>query len=159
MYFDFVETPIGIMRIECTDDVVCSMEFLFGTPESSPNPNHLTDDVVFQLSQYFKGRLQTFDLPLYHSGTEFQNQVWRELENIPYGHILTYGQLATKLGDPNKVRAVGAANGKNCLAIVVPCHRVIGASGQLVGYAGGLHRKQWLLQFEKQNISQQTSLF
>lgn len=159
MYFDFVETPIGTIKVECTDDFVHSIEFLFGTPESTPNANHLTDDVVFQLSQYFKGRLQTFDLPLHQSGTEFQNQVWQELEDIPYGHILTYGQLATKLGDPNKVRAVGAANGKNSLAIVVPCHRVIGASGQLVGYAGGLHRKQWLLQFEKQNISQQTSLF
>ena len=159
MYFDFVETPIGSMRVECTDDFVYSIEFLFGTPSSSPKPNHLTDDVVFQVSQYFKGRLTNFDLPLHLGGTEFQNQVWDELLHIPYGHILTYGQLAAKLGDPNKVRAVGAANGRNSLVIIIPCHRVVGASGQLVGYAGGLQRKQWLLQFEKENISQQTSLF
>lgn len=159
IYFDFIQSPIGPIKVESSDEAVISIEFLFGTHEKQAKTNHLTDDAVFQLNQYFKGHLTEFDLPLHQSGSEFQLSVWKKLEEIPFGHTITYGELAQKIGDPNKVRAVGAANGKNLFAIVVPCHRVIGLGGQLVGYAGGLQRKQWLLNFEKKAISKQTSLF
>ena len=101
-----------------------------------------------QLKEYFAGTRKTFDLPIEFKGTEFQKQVWGELLNIPYGKYVTYGAQASKIGRPKAVRAVGACNGKNPISIIVPCHRVIGASGSLTGYAGGLSVKQHLLQFE-----------
>lgn len=101
-----------------------------------------------QLSAYFDGQPTDFDLPLAPTGTEFQRRVWSELSRIPYGTTMNYGQLAGRVGNPNGARAVGLANGRNPLAIVVPCHRVIGANGRLVGYGGGLTRKAWLLQLE-----------
>ncbi len=102
-----------------------------------------------QLEAYFRGELTEFDLKLEPSGTDFQRRVWRELRAIGYGETLSYGELARRLGDPNASRAVGLANGRNPLSIVVPCHRVIGANGKLVGYGGGLGRKAILLDFEK----------
>jgi len=101
-----------------------------------------------QLTNYFKGELTEFDLPLKASGTEFQKRVWRELSRIPYGQTINYGQLAQRIGNPNAQRAVGLANGRNPIGIVVPCHRVIGANGTLTGYGGGLPRKQTLLELE-----------
>lgn len=101
-----------------------------------------------QLDEYFAGERQQFDLPLAPLGTPFQQQVWRALRDIPYGETATYGRLATAIGKPSAVRAVGAANGRNPLSIVVPCHRVIGGTGELVGYAGGLERKRFLLVLE-----------
>jgi methylated-DNA-[protein]-cysteine S-methyltransferase len=113
------------------------------------------DDVVLtaaatQLEEYFGGRRTEFDLPLAPEGTEFQRRVWTELLRIPYGEITTYGELARRLGDPNGSRAVGLANGRNPLGIVVPCHRVVGAGGGLTGYGGGLPRKRLLLDLEAQ---------
>ncbi len=102
-----------------------------------------------QLSQYFSGALSAFDLPLKPAGTPFQLSVWRALLNIPYGETISYGQLAERLDNPKAVRAVGLANGKNPISIVVPCHRVIGANGKLVGYGGGLNRKAALLHLEQ----------
>jgi methylated-DNA-[protein]-cysteine S-methyltransferase len=101
-----------------------------------------------QLAAYFDGRLRECDLPLAARGTEFQNSVWDELKKIPYGVTLTYGELARRIGRPNGSRAVGLANGRNPLSIIVPCHRVIGANGKLTGYGGGLPRKAALLAFE-----------
>lgn len=101
-----------------------------------------------QLSEYFSGARRQFDLALDVSGTVFQQQVWQQLAKIPFGQTQSYGWLAQQLGKPKAVRAVGAANGKNPLSIIVPCHRVIGANGKLTGYAGGLAAKQWLLQHE-----------
>jgi len=159
MFFDYIHSPAGTLKIEANESKITSIEFLFENPDEETNPNHLTDDAVFQLKQYFKGHLTKFDLPLLQIGTPFQLEVWKALDKIPFGHTWTYGQLANVLGDKNKVRAVGAANGKNPFAIVVPCHRVIGQSGELVGYAGGIKRKQWLLNFEQSLISGQTELF
>jgi methylated-DNA-[protein]-cysteine S-methyltransferase len=101
-----------------------------------------------QLAAYFNGSLRAFDLPLAPRGTAFQRRVWEELERIPYGITVSYGELARRIGDPNGARAVGLANGRNSIAIIVPCHRVIGANGKLVGYGGGLPRKAALLAFE-----------
>jgi methylated-DNA-[protein]-cysteine S-methyltransferase len=105
-------------------------------------------DAREQLRAYFEGRLREFDLPLAPAGTPFQRRVWRALLEIPYGRTVTYGELAARLGQPGASRAVGLANGRNPIAVVIPCHRVIGAGGALTGYGGGLERKRWLLELE-----------
>ena len=112
--------------------------------------NAVLDLAVAQLEEYFAGTRREFDLPLDPQGTPFQQSVWMVLRTIPYGRTISYGQQAGQLGDPNKARAVGAANGKNPLSIVVPCHRVIGSGGQLTGFAAGLDVKSWLLDHERQ---------
>ena len=104
---------------------------------------------IAQLQSYFAGDLKAFDLPLHTEGTAFQQSVWRALAMIPFGHTVSYGELARRIGNPGASRAVGLANGKNPIAIVLPCHRVVGANGSLTGYGGGLHRKQWLLDMER----------
>ena len=101
-----------------------------------------------QLAAYFNGSLHDFDLPLAPRGTSFQQRVWRALLDIPYGRTASYGEIASVIGAPGKARAVGAANGQNPIAIIIPCHRVIGSHGELVGYGGGLDRKRWLLELE-----------
>lgn len=103
---------------------------------------------VNQLNEYFEGTRLSFDLQLSPSGTDFQKKVWRKLEEIPFGKTKTYQQIANELGDPKVIRAAASANGKNPISIIIPCHRVIGSDGSLTGYAGGLHRKQWLLEHE-----------
>ena len=113
-----------------------------------------------QLTEYFKGQRKTFDVKLAPEGTDFQKEVWQELMDIPYGKTSTYAKQAVKLGDIKKIRAVGAANGKNPISIIIPCHRVIGSDGNLTGYAGGLERKAWLLKHEKSLPGMnQTTLF
>lgn len=108
----------------------------------------MLDRAERQLMEYFDGTRTTFDLPLEPSGTEFQLRVWELLRRIPYGVTTSYGVLARKLGDPQKSRAVGAANGANPIPIIVPCHRVVGSNGELTGFGGGLERKRWLLEHE-----------
>ena len=105
-------------------------------------------EAAAQLAAYFDGELRAFELPLAPEGTEFQRRVWRALQEIPYGSVLGYGELARRLGAPDAARAVGAANGRNPISVIVPCHRVIGARGALTGYGGGLERKRWLLAHE-----------
>ncbi|MEO2128749.1 MAG: methylated-DNA--[protein]-cysteine S-methyltransferase [Christiangramia sp.] len=126
------------------------------TEESQEIPPEL-QKAVKQLQQYFEGKRQHFDLKLQPKGTDFQQKVWKELLKIPFGNTTSYLELSRKLGDVKAIRAVAAANGKNPLWIIVPCHRVIGSDGSLTGYAGGLHRKKWLLDFE--NPPAQQSLF
>jgi len=108
------------------------------------------DEAISQLEEYFTGTRREFDLPLDPAGTEFQQSAWMVLRTIPYGTTISYGQQAERLGDPNKARAVGAANGKNPLSIVVPCHRVVGSNGHLTGFAAGIDVKSWLLDHERQ---------
>lgn len=108
------------------------------------------DEAATQLEEYFAGSRREFDLPLDPLGTPFQQSAWMVLRTIPYGKTMSYGQQARQLGDPNKARAVGAANGRNPLSIVVPCHRVIGSGGQLTGFAAGVEIKSWLLDHERQ---------
>jgi methylated-DNA-[protein]-cysteine S-methyltransferase len=105
-----------------------------------------------QLNAYFKNQLKKFNIPLAPKGTEFQQAVWQKLQNIPYGKTITYGKLAAQMGDVKKMRAVGMANGKNPIPIIIPCHRVIGADGNLTGYAGGLEKKVILLKHEGANV-------
>ena len=106
-----------------------------------------------QMEAYFAGELTEFDLPLNMIGTEFQKTVWRELLNIPFGVTISYGELAERVGNPSASRAVGAANGRNPISIIVPCHRVIGSNGKLTGYGGGIERKEWLLAHESKFMS------
>lgn len=105
-------------------------------------------EAIQQLEEYFKGKRREFDLPLAPEGTSFQRTVWAELQNIPFGQTISYGELARRIQNPKAVRAVGLANGRNPLSIVIPCHRVIGANGKLTGYGGGLERKKKLLEME-----------
>ena len=119
-----------------------------GRPGSRPGTHPVATEAARQLRAYFAGQLRRFNLPLDLRGTEFQLRVWRELERIPYGETRSYSQIATTIGSPRVVRAVGAANGANPIPIVVPCHRVIGAGGKLVGYGGGLPLKKRLLELE-----------
>ena len=104
---------------------------------------------VRQLEEYFAGERTEFDVPLDPVGTEFQQQAWQVLRTIPFGHTMSYGEQAARLGDRNKSRAVGAANGRNPISIIVPCHRVVGSTGKLTGFAGGLGTKEWLLRHER----------
>lgn len=118
--------------------------------EVSPGEHAVLDRAINQLGEYFAGARTDFDLPLAPIGTPFQLDAWRELTRIPFGETITYGEQAKRLGDPNKSRAVGAANGRNPIPIVVPCHRVVGANGHLTGFAGGIENKAWLLDHEFQ---------
>lgn len=112
------------------------------------DPDVHTESARTQLQEYFDGNRHSFQLNLEPDGTEFEQKVWSILQNIQCGTTKSYGQIATKLGDKNSAQAVGSANGKNPIAIVIPCHRVIGANNDLTGYAGGIHRKEWLLKHE-----------
>ena len=122
-----------------------------------PGRNRHIDRIVEQLEEYFRGERQDFDVPLDLKGTEFQEKVWKELLNIPFGDTISYEELATRIGKPTAQRAVGMANGRNRIPIVVPCHRVIQKNGQLRGYGGGLWRKQFLLDLEQKTSGQRSA--
>jgi methylated-DNA-[protein]-cysteine S-methyltransferase len=141
-----MDSPLGTVEIEAERGAITAIRFVEGTTTSTGDP--LLNEAVAQLAAYFRGEREGFELPLAPGGTEFQRRVWRELERIPYGTTISYGELARRVGDPNASRAVGAANGRNPIAIVVPCHRVIGADGSLTGYAGGVALKEALLRGE-----------
>ncbi|WP_366187476.1 methylated-DNA--[protein]-cysteine S-methyltransferase [Flavobacterium ovatum] len=152
----YIKTPMGIAKITGDESGVASISISDEGVISNDIPSVL-QEAVQQLTDYFEGKRTNFDLKLNPKGTDFQQKVWRVLQNIPFGKTMSYLELSQKLGDVKAVRAVAAANGKNPLWIVVPCHRVIGSDGSLTGYAGGLGRKMWLLEHE--NPSSQQSLF
>jgi methylated-DNA-[protein]-cysteine S-methyltransferase len=146
-------SPVGLLTLTASDGYLTGLAMDGQRHAPPPDPGQRRDDrwfagIVGQLEAYFAGERTTFDMPLQLSGTDFQRQVWSELQRIPYGETISYGELARRLGNPAAVRAVGLANGRNPIAIVVPCHRVIGADGSLTGYGGGLERKSWLLDHE-----------
>lgn len=143
-----ISSPLGYTKIIGDNDGITQITIL-NSEENETNiiPLEL-EDCVMQLREYFEGKRQVFDLKLNPQGTPFQNKVWKQLQTIPYGKTMSYLELSKQLGDIKAIRAVANANGKNPLWIVVPCHRVIGSDGSLTGYAGGLHRKQWLLEHE-----------
>lgn len=141
------QSELGTIRIRCTETEVCSIDFIDCNTEPCKS-NDLCDKVAEQLSEYFAGKRTVFDLPIALKGTTFQKKVWSALCNIPYGETRTYGQIAEVIGNPKACRAVGMANNRNQIAIVVPCHRVIGSTGTLVGYAAGVDKKQALLDLE-----------
>jgi methylated-DNA-[protein]-cysteine S-methyltransferase len=157
-YKSHLETPIGTLEIKADEENILSILFLDDSIIETENTNAVIEICKLQLAEYFAEKRKEFDLPLRFSGTEFQNKVWRQLQTISFGKTISYLQMAKNLGDPKCIRAAGTANGKNPFAILVPCHRVIGSNGDLIGYAGGLWRKQWLLEHEG-NLVKQTSLF
>lgn len=141
-------SPIGTICITGTEAGICSVKFCdVVTDKNHALPQPLVS-CAEQLAAYFNGELRDFDLPLLPAGTSFQQQVWQQLKTISYGKTASYLDVARTVSGEKAIRAVGAANGKNPLCIVVPCHRVIGSDGSLTGYAGGLWRKEWLLQHE-----------
>jgi methylated-DNA-[protein]-cysteine S-methyltransferase len=156
MYYDYLDTPIGRLLLVAGAQGLRHIAF-----ESGRHPTRIASDwqadrgalreARAQLAAYFAGQLTTFDLPLAPRGSAFQQQVWRELRQIPYAATTSYGEIARRLGDPAASRAVGAANGRNPLPIVVPCHRVIGADGSLTGFGGGLPVKRFLLEHEQRH--------
>ena len=143
-----ITTPLGHTKIVGDEEGITEITVLHSEEILTTIIPEVLEDCVIQLNEYFDGSRQQFDLKLNPQGTNFQKEVWRSLEQIPYGKTLSYLNLSKQLGDVKAIRAVANANGKNPLWIVVPCHRVIGSDGSLTGYAGGLHRKQWLLNHE-----------
>lgn len=161
---DYIEfpTPIGTLCAGATDQGICLLDFtdknrgeaeckdlckkLSAVIQSGSNP--YLDQVKTELSEYFSGDRRQFSVPLHTPGTDFQRSVWRVLQDIPYSETRSYKQQAAALNNPGAIRAVASANGRNRVSIIIPCHRVIGSDGQLVGYGGGLDRKKWLLDFE-----------
>ncbi|GGN92404.1 methylated-DNA--protein-cysteine methyltransferase [Streptomyces albiflavescens] len=148
-----IDSPYGPLTLVTDDGVLCGL-YMVGQRHRPPEEafgerdDTLFDEATDQLRAYFAGELKEFTLELRLAGTTFQRSVWEQLRKIPYGEIRSYGELAEALGNPGASRAVGLANGKNPIGIIVPCHRVVGANGSLTGYGGGLDRKQRLLDFE-----------
>lgn len=144
------DSPVGSLFLQADDSHLTRLSF---TPQNKDYPSQTSHPVLHkareQLLAYFRHEIHSFDVPLKFSGTDFQNRVWQQLQQIDYGQTETYGQVAKAIHNPKAVRAVGSANNKNPIVIIVPCHRVIGASGQLVGYGGGLGVKEWLLKHEQ----------
>lgn len=149
-----LESPIGLIAVSGSASGITAVTFVDDAPagiDSAGAPD-VVRECVRQLDEYFQGRRREFSVPLNLAGTPFQQRVWRELLTIPFGHTTTYGAIANRLGDPKTIRAVGRANGQNPIPILVPCHRVIGSDGSLIGYGGGLWRKRWLLEHEGQAV-------
>jgi len=158
-----IESPIGYLTLAGSGSTLTNLRMVDQTYEPdradwSPDPRAF-DDAVQQLTAYFAGELTDFDIRLELRGTEFQRRVWKALLTIPYGETRSYGEIADQIGAPGSARAVGWANGHNPIAIVVPCHRVIGANGSLTGYGGGLDRKRILLGLEKKRAPANLTLF
>ena len=161
-WYDIIETPVGPLFVGGSDEGVHRIDFVSERRdepsivamlerEASMAPVRDAEaaaEATTQLREYFDGRREQFDLPLAARGTQFQRRVWAELRTIAHGHTISYGEIADAIGQPTASRAVGAANGRNPISIVVPCHRVIGSTGALTGYGGGMDRKRWLLNHE-----------
>ena len=157
----YYQSPIGLLKISGTESHITNLSFEENQeylPESAKNTGIL-QQCVEELAAYFNGKSRAFNIPVNQPGTPFQNKVWEELLNIDYGKTISYLTLAKRLGDPNCIRAAAASNGKNKLCIIVPCHRVIGSNQSLVGYAGGLWRKKWLLDHESKMANGLQTLF
>ena len=162
MFIDYLDTPLGLFEFMATEQGICQAIFcgnkvsgdkVFGDDTSANNKaddktNDITDLCKLQLTEYFSGQRQVFTVPLDPQGTPFQQSVWNCLTEIPFGAVKSYGDIAKMLNKPKAAQAVGGANGRNPITLIVPCHRVIGADGSLTGYAGGIERKLWLLKHE-----------
>ena len=146
-YLDYLTTPIGQMEIQASPRGITQVNFVESACQPV-NPNKITRLCEKQLTEYFHGERTTFELPLDLQGTDFQKTIWSRLLKIPFGAISSYRDIAKAIQKPNAARAVGTANGKNPVSIIVPCHRVIASNGNLAGYAGGMKRKAWLLVHE-----------
>lgn len=146
-FIDHMLSPLGLLRITGTEAGITSLITVEdATTPTLPHP--IINECKIQLGEYFEGRRTKFSLPLAPAGTDFQKEIWKLLAAIPFGERISYAALSQRFGDPLAIRAVAAANGKNKIWIIVPCHRVIGSDGSLTGYAGGLAMKRWLLEHE-----------
>lgn len=144
----YINSPLGVAKIIGDVNGISSVSILNSNEKISNNIPEVLEDCVLQLNEYFNGNRKQFSLKLNPIGTAFQQRVWKTLQTIPYGKTISYLELSKQLGDIKAIRAVASANGKNPLWIIIPCHRVIGSDGSLTGYAGGINRKQWLLEHE-----------
>lgn len=147
LYYDYLSSPLGLVEVTASEQGLVAVTFC-DIPRQPVQAQRVAAEAKQQLIAYFAKELREFDLPLAATGTVFQQQVWQALTKVPYGKTASYGDIAKAINNPKGVRAVGLANGKNPLGIVVPCHRIIGANGTLTGYAGGLDKKAWLLAHE-----------
>jgi methylated-DNA-[protein]-cysteine S-methyltransferase len=155
--YEWTESPVGQLLVVADHEGLLELAFESGRTPPNVDPawqggGDAVREPIRQLRAFFAGKLREFDLPLKPRGTPFQQRVWRELCGIPYGETISYGELARRVGNPAASRAVGLANGANPIAIIIPCHRVIGASGKLTGYGGGIEKKRWLLDFEHNQL-------
>ncbi|MBS1747735.1 MAG: methylated-DNA--[protein]-cysteine S-methyltransferase [Bacteroidetes bacterium] len=151
LYFTYYQSPIGLLKIGGTDHYISELSFI-DKPEQvkhgEPGISEVMHQCTEQLIEFFSGTRKNFDIPVHQPGTFFQQKVWGELLQIPYGKTISYLELSRRVGDEKAIRAVGSTNAKNKIAIIVPCHRVIGSDKSLTGYTGGVWRKKWLLQHE-----------
>ena len=172
LLYTYFDSPVGKMIVVVNDDGICLLEFEYRKrlqeeldylkkefgKEIIEGRNEHTENIISQMKEYFVGERRDFDIPLVYAGTDFQKKVWKILEEIPYGETRSYKAQAIAYGNPEAIRAVAKANGDNRIAVVIPCHRIIGMDGKLVGYGGGLWRKRWLLNHEQRILAKQLSL-
>jgi methylated-DNA-[protein]-cysteine S-methyltransferase len=150
-YYTYYQSPVGLLKIGGTDNYISELSFVDNKEQvthGEPGISEIMHQCTEELIEFFNGKRRSFDIPVYQEGTAFQQRVWGELLNIPFGKTISYLDLAKYLGDIKMVRAAASTSGKNKIAIIIPCHRVIGSDKSLVGYGGGLWRKKWLLQHE-----------
>lgn len=166
IYTKYINSPLGELEISATDEFLTSVLFVDAQKKPSPRKTEteITSSIIHQyiqqITEYFEGKRKDFDLKIQHQGTDFQKIVWKELENIPFGKTISYLELSRRIGNEKAIRAVGTTNGNNKFNIIVPCHRVIGSNGSLVGYGGDLWRKKWLLAHEAKVLGNyQISMF
>lgn len=159
--YTYYKSPVGMLKIGAAETYINQVSFIDNQDEYvEPSGNNaLLNECTEELIEYFNGKRLSFDIPIYQKGTDFQTKVWSELLHINFGRTISYMTLAKRLGDPNCIRAAAASNGKNHICIIVPCHRVVGSNQQLVGYAGGLWRKKWLLEHENKIANGVQTLF
>jgi methylated-DNA-[protein]-cysteine S-methyltransferase len=163
--FAYYKSPVGLLKVAGTEQYINEVSFIddensvINCTDTNPSSNPVLYQCIEELIEYFNGNRLSFDIPVFQKGTDFQSKVWAELLNIDYGKTISYMSLAKKLGDPNCIRAAASSNGKNHICIIVPCHRVIGSNQSLVGYAGGLWRKKWLLDHENKIANGVQTLF
>lgn len=153
MHTTYYQSPLGQLKLQCSDEHLIALLFTDGQHTAEADSHPILTNCAQQLDEYFSGQRKDFDLPLMQQGTDFQRKVWTLLQEISYGKTISYNDLAKQYGDLKAIRAVASANGRNNLAIIVPCHRVIGSNRSLTGYAGGLWRKKWLLDHEAKHHS------
>ena len=171
--FTSYDSPVGKLTLAAVSDRICMLEFAdsdratgsldkissITRQDIKQQTSPVLKDASMQLDEYFSGKRKVFDLPLELFGSDFRKKVWNELLKIPYGETRTYTQQTLILGDPKAIRAVASANGANMIAIIVPCHRVVGSNGKLTGYAGGIWRKRWLLEHERSFYTDKSYLY
>ncbi len=172
LYLSYLDTPLGLMRMGASDQGLCLFDFreerstgrvpsriqVYFNREIAEGEHPVFAEVRRQVNEYFAGTLKHFDLPLHFIGNDFQVGVWRGLLDIPYGETISYKAQAVRLGNEQAIRAIAGTNGENSIAIIAPCHRVIGSDGSLTGYGGGVHNKKWLLDHERLHSGKEVQL-